>query len=227
MAYVIREERPGENLFLVNYYDNELDEERTCSIKFETAEIAEKYGKEVFEDEYSCRTSFRGIEMEGGHPTDAGDNILYIDCNHPGELYYVPAELKSRFERWGLEDGLCLRVVHWKFVKNTYDIVKVSLDDEEDGWCPFKFERTPGKYEDATTTYENDEDAWDEAAEKYPLTEEQAEQKAAIEAGDDMAFFTYEGKRFYYDNDTEYVKALEELEDKLYLEWEPIKNHHR
>ena len=64
----------------------------------------------------------------------------------------------------------------------------------------------------------------EEMAGKYPLDEDQLEQKAALEGGDDMPFFTYNGERHYYDNSQEYVSAMNQLEDEDYLSWDAIKN---
>lgn len=64
----------------------------------------------------------------------------------------------------------------------------------------------------------NDEKWIKEMVEKYPFSNEQLEQKKAIEEGDDMPFVLYNNKRFYYDNNTEYLHVLDKIEDMKYCE---------
>lgn len=57
---------------------------------------------------------------------------------------------------------------------------------------------------------------WEEKmAEKYPLDDYQKALKVS-----DMPFIENDnGERYYFDNGTEYIQALERAEDNAYLQW--------
>lgn len=61
MEFVIREKKPNEMVWKVQYYDTDLNTEKLSKYSFESAEVAEEYGKAYYAYENTGSTEYVGV----------------------------------------------------------------------------------------------------------------------------------------------------------------------
>jgi len=138
MEYVIREKKPGENLFVIEYYDWEIDNTCYSSFKFEDEKTAESYGRQYYDDDVSCATSFRRVVLENGKEAPK-DMTIFENANRPGDIYIVPQELAKKFDEYLSGEGAALYKTKTRWFPKSYSFCLVTEGDPDE-YCPFNFE---------------------------------------------------------------------------------------
>ena len=128
MEFVIRERKPHETVWKVKYYDCDLNTTGNLSdISFESAEVAEAYGKVHYAYENTGNTSYQGVvEVK----EDAG--YMTSDANHWGVMYYSKdKERLQKFSRLLEEEGAAMCSIVPAF--DCKKLVVCDIDKEWDG----------------------------------------------------------------------------------------------